>query len=457
MMDGRRAPVILPIQMVRLGLVLVGLLGCGDNMTPPPNDLVGDLAVEHVGTLATGNVRSIALAGVDATRFFVARATTQGADFCEECLTADPTECAATCRRVVLEVTRHRTDGAADAPQRFLEVFPPTKSHDVGALEVVVLDDTHAGIAWLECDDAPCGTGQPKRSCTARYTKVDLLTGRHGSIETLYQGWYGELQLAFDRRTRRLLALVGKQTPSRVGLRAAIYNELGTMQLAPWKPYGGAGARAPVVSASAGGFVIVADDPAPSEAAPAEPCAESCDCAGPAPLPLGTGGLFAFHAGPERAAERIAPGRGADGVYGAREAIAAVFAGGRVIVASSQATAGSAELFEPAIGGWLRRHVSRAPVPLWLGILGDSKHLAWLGSEPDAESPDVERLATGVVLIDQLEARGELLELPPGVVLQAAPATVDHAVKTTYLLRRVPAAGGAPAERFEILAVRADW
>ena len=78
-MDGRRAPVRLPIQMVRLGLVLAGLLGCGDNMTPPPNDLVGDLAVEHVGTLATGNVRSIALAGVDATRFFVARATTQGA------------------------------------------------------------------------------------------------------------------------------------------------------------------------------------------------------------------------------------------------------------------------------------------------------------------------------------------------------------------------------------------
>ncbi len=427
-------------------------------MTPPPNDLVGDLTVERVATLATGKVRSIALAGVDATRFFVARAITQGEDFCEECLTADPAECAATCRRAVLEVTRHRTDGAPDAPQRFLEVFPLTQRHDIGSLQLVALDDTHAGIAWLECDDAPCGTGQPKRSCTARYTKVDLLTGRHGAVETLYHGWYGDLRIAFDPRTRRLLALVGKQTPSRLGVRAAIFNELGAMQLAPWKQYGGAGARAPAASASAGGFVIVADDPAPSEEAPAEPCAESCDCAGPAPLPIVTGGLFAFHAGPDRPAERIAPGRGVDGVYGAREAIAAVDAGGRVIVASSQATDGSAELFEPAIGGWLRRHVSRAPVPLWLGILGDSKRLAWLGSEPDAESPDVERLAAGVVLIGQLEQRGELLELDPGVVLQAAPATVDHAVKTAYLLRRIPAAaGGAPAERFEVLAVRADW
>lgn len=423
-------------------------------MTPPPNDLVSELTATRVAMVPSGRVRSIALAGVDATQFFVARATSQGQDFCEECLTADPTECAATCRRAVLEVTRHRTAGAPDAPQRFLEVFPLTQSHDIGALEIVALDDTHAGIAWLECDDAPCGAGQPKRSCTARYTKVDLLTGRHGSVETLYQGWYGELQLAFDPRTRRLLAVIGQQAPSRIGVRAAIFNELGAMQLAPWKRYGGAGARVPAAAASPSGFVIAADDPAPSEPAPAEPCAESCDCSGPAPPPLVAGGLFAFHVGPDRPAERIAPGRGIDGTYGAREAIAAIDAGGRVIVASSQATHGSAELFEPAIGGWLRRHVSRAPVPLWLGALGDSKRLAWIGSEPDAESPGDERLAAGVVLLGQFDQRGELLELPPGVVLQAAPATADNAVKTTYVLRRVAATGG---ERFEVLAVSADW
>jgi hypothetical protein len=441
----------------QLGAVLVCLLGCGDNLTPPPNDLVADLTVERVATLPTGRVVAIALAGVDAQRFFVARATAQGEDFCEECLTADPTECAATCRRAVLEVTRHRTDGPANAPQRFLEVFPQTQHHVLGALQVVALDPTHAGIAWLECDDAPCGVGQPKRSCTAHYTTVDLLTGRYGTIETLYQGWHGDLQLAFDRRTRRLLAVLGKQAPSRVGVRAAIFNELGAMQLGPWRSYGGAGARAPAAAASVGGFVIAADDPAPSVPALAEPCAESCECSGPAPPPIVTGGLFAFHPGPERAAERIAPGRDVNGTYGPREAIAAIDASGRVIVASSQGRDGLAELFEPAIGGWLRRHVSRAPVPLWLGALGDTRRLAWLGSEPDAREPDVERLTVGVALIGELEQRGELGELEPGRVLQAAPGSVDNAIKTAYLLRRVGIPGGSPAERFEILAVRADW
>ncbi|HWO22249.1 MAG TPA: hypothetical protein VNO30_26000 [Kofleriaceae bacterium] len=441
----------------QLGAVLVCLLGCGDNLAPPPTDLVADLSTERALVLPASRVLAIALTGIDDHRFLVARATAQGEDFCEECLTADPTECAATCRRAVLEVTRHRTDGPSDTPQRFLEVFPATRDHVLGALQLVSLDEAHAGVAWLECDDAACGTGQPKRSCTARYTKVDLITGRPGTIATLYEGWYGDLQLAFDQRTRRLLAVLGKQAPSRVGVRAAIFNELGGMRLGSWRSYGGAGARAPAAAASRGGFVIAADDPAPSVAALEEPCADSCECSGPAPPSQITGGLFAFHPSPERAPERIAPGRDVSGTYGAREAIAAIDAGGRVIVASSQAKDGLAELFEPAIGGWLRRHVSRAPVPLWLGALGDSRRLAWIGSEPDAQAPDVERLTAGVALIGELEQRGELTALEPGRVLQAAPAGVYSAVTTAYVLRRVSIPGGAPPERFEILAVRADW
>ncbi len=438
--------------------VLAWLLGCGDNQTPPPVDLVGDLVVEQVAAVPSDDVVAAAIAGIDADRLLVASATIQGGSFCQDCLEPVPTSCGAICRRAVLEVTRHRAGGAPDLSARFHEVFPRTKDHEVGALDLVALGEMRAGVAWLECDHAPCGASLPRRSCTARYTTVDLSTGRAGPIETLYQGWYGDLRIAFDPRTRRLLALVGKQARSGVGVRAAIFDEQGATQLAPWASYGGADARAPSATASAGGFVIVADDPAPATPGPAEPCADACECASPGLAGQPTGGLYAFWPGVARPAERIAPGRSLDGAYTAREAIAAIEAGGRVIVASSQASTGLAELFEPAIGGWLRRHSSRAPVPQWLGALGDQARLAWLGSEPDAEQPDEQRLVTGVVLIGQLQQRGELAELAPGRVLQVAPVAAAGAVRTTFLLQAVSApGGGATPERFEVLAARAIW
>src|SRR5690242_12108920 len=209
----------------RFGPVLACLLGCGDDPPTAPLDLVGDLAAESVATVPSDKVRAAAIAGIDARTFLVARAIGQGADFCPECLEPEPTDCAATCRRAVLEVTRFRTGGASDPPSRFHEVFPQTAAHDIGGIEVVALDETHAGVAWLECDNATCGPSLPRQSCTARYTKVDLLTGRSGAIATLYEDWYGELQLAFQPRTRQLLAVVGKQIPSGAGVRAAIYDE----------------------------------------------------------------------------------------------------------------------------------------------------------------------------------------------------------------------------------------
>ncbi len=445
----------------RLGPVLVCLLACGDNLTPPPVDLIGELSVEHVAEMPSDRVLAVAIAAATDRDLLIARATTQGADFCQECLDPDSTDCGATCRRAVLEVTHRTGDGAPERSYRFRQVFPQTREHDVAALDIVVLDETLAGVAWLECDSSLCGAARPKQSCTARYTAVDLHTGRPGPIATLYDGWYGDLQLAFDPRTQRLLAVVGKQGASGAGVHAAIYNAFGTTQLAPWQAYGGPAARAPAAAASARGFVLVADAPAPDEPGPMEPCFQACDCPDPGTSALATGGLYAFWPGAGRAAERISPGRAGGGVYGAREAIAAIEAGGRVIVASSEAAAGSAELFEPVVGGWLRRHSSRAPVPRWLGVLGDSSRLAWIGSEPDAAAPAEQRLVAGVVLIGQLEQRGGLTDLDPGVVLQAAPVRADGAVRSTFLLRGVPAggtgAGGGAPQRFEVLAVRAHW
>lgn len=444
----------------RIGLVVAGLLGCGDDRPAPVPDLVGDLSVESVADVSSSRVRAISIAGIDVRTFMIARATTQGADFCAECLGSDPTDCAATCRRAVLEVTRYRTSGASDPPGRFYEAFPETAEHDVDAIDVVALDDTHAGVAWLECDGATCGASAPRRSCTARYTTVDLLTSRRGPIQTLYQGWYGDLQLAFDPRARRLLALVGKPPGAGVGVRAAIYDEQGAALLAPWQAYGGAAAGAPVATAGVDGFLIAADDPAPGVAAPSEPCADACDCGSQTDSDPVTGGLYAFRPGPgiDRPAERISPGRGADGAYVPREAIAAIDAGGRVVVASSQPEDGAAELFEPAVGGWTRRHSSQPPAPLWLGALGDATHLAWIGSDRGGDPGAPQHLVAGVVAGD-LEQRGQIAELASGAVLRAAPVRTGDDVTTTFLLRGVAASGdpGAPPERFEVLAVRASW
>lgn len=440
----------------RLGLVLA-LLGCGDNLTRPPADLIAELSIATVATAAPDDVLAIAIAGLDARTFVIARAETRGFDFCPECLDPESRDCGATCRRAVIDVSRHDLAGNSDPPDRVIEVFPRTPAHDVNAVEVVALDRSRVGVAWLDCDNSTCGPSIAKRSCAARYTTLDLPTGRTGPIEALYEGWYGELQLAFDPRTRRLLALLGAQRASGAGVRAAIYDERASAQLAPWAPHGGASARAPVATASATGFVIVAEDPAPGRAAPAEPCAEACDCQAAGAPELGAGGLYAFRPDLDRPAERIAPGRGLDGAYRPREAIAAIHAAGRVIVASSQSLHSSAELFEPELGGWQRRHASKAPAPTWLGALGDLDHLAWIGSDPDPEAPELQRLVAGVVLLGQVEHRGDLTELGPSRVLQAAPVTLADAVTTTFLLRGVAASGGAGTERFEVLELRADW
>ena len=445
--------------MRRLGPVLMCLLGCGDDRSAQPINLVRTLGVEGVATLPADKVRAVALAGIDARTFVVVRATTQGADFCPQCLDPDSTDCGAICRRAVLEVSRLRTNGASDPPSRFHEAFPVTASYDVDGIDVVALDATHAGVAWLECDDATCGPSLARQSCTARYTTVDLLTGRHGSIETLYQGWYGELRLAFDPRARQLLALVGTQLASGVGVRAAIYDEQGAVLLSPWQAYGGRDATAPAATASAQGFVIVADDPAPSQPGPAEPCTEACDCLTSGAPELATGGLYAFWPGVVRPAERISPGRGAEGTYVPREVIAAIEAGDRVVVASSGAVDGVAELFEPAVGGWTRRHSSQAPLPMWLGALGDATHLAWLGCDLDPDSRAVHHLVAGAVLVGKAEQRDEIMALDAGDMVRTAPVHEDDGVTTTFVLRRVPApaGNGATSAHFEVLAIRAAW
>ena len=449
----------------RLGLVVACAacaacaLGCGDNIPPPSFELIGELSVERVATVSADDALGIALAPLDEGAFVIARADSRGGTFCPGCVDLEPAQCPAICRRAVIEVAVHGTSGTVEPSHRVADVFPATDQHAVRAIDLVVLDRMHVGVAWLDCDHAACAPMLAKQSCTAFYATVDLGSGSIGPIATLYEDRYGDLQLAFDPRARRLLAVVGTQHASSTGVRAAIYDETAATQLAPWKAFGGTSARAPAVTVTAGGFLIVADDPAPGRPTPPEPCAESCECLSAAPPELPTGGLYAFRPGLDLSAERIAPGRGIDGLYGAREAIAVVDAGSRVMVASSQARDRAAELFEPAIGGWLRRYGSRAPVPSWVGALADRNHLVWLGTEPVDDGNPAQRLVAGV-FTDDAEERGLVSELDAGEVLEAAPVITETGATRTFLLRGVLAPGGPAApgwDRFEVLQVRADW
>lgn len=442
----------------RLGLVVACVLacpsGCGDNQRPPTLDLIATLSVERVSTLSADDVLATAIASLGDGAFVIARADSRGGEFCQTC---PPSGCPATCRRAVIGVSVHGSSGAPEPVRPVTTVRPATPEHAIDAVDVVVLDRTHVGIAWLDCDGASCAPGLAKQRCTAQYTTFDLVNGHVTPVQTLFEDRFGELSLTYDPRARRLLAVTGTRRPSGAGVRAAIYDETAAMQLAPWQPFGGASARAPAAVTTAGGFLVVAEDPAPGRAPAQDPCTEACECMAAAPPELAAGGLFAFRPGLDLPAVRIAPGRGLDGLYTPREANATIDVGGQPAVASTQASERSAELFEPAVGGWLRRQSTRAPAAAWVGVLGDGDHLAWLGFEPtDAAAAD--RLVAGVVVEDD-EQRGTVGEIAHGAVLDAAPIVAEDEVTRTFVLRGLLAPGADPPAwtGFEVLQVRADW
>lgn len=444
----------------RLGLVLVLLAGCAEGSSE--RDLVSELSVEGVAAMTTSRVLAVSMAGIDAQTFVVARATTQGDDYCPKCLDPAAGSCAAICRRAVIDVTRYHTGAPADPVLRFHEAFPIQWSYDVDAIDVVALDETHAGVGWLECDHTLCGVSTPRRSCTARYAAVDLISGRAQPVATLYQDWYGDLQLAFNPVSRRLLAVLGKQQASGVGVRAAIYDEWGAKLLSPWQAYGGAAANTPVPVAEDEGFLIAADDPAPAMPAAPEPCAEACNCQQQSVAEQPDGGLYALHPGLGKPPERIASRR-ATGGDGRPPTVVAAAGRVHVIVASSQPGEVDAQVFEPADSVWKPRYSAPASAsastaaPRWMGALADATHLAWIGLDEDADPTAQQRLVAGVA-VDQRSQRGEIAEVAPGDLLRVAPVNDGAAVKSTYLLRSARSTdGGASVPRFEVLAVRAQW
>jgi hypothetical protein len=443
--------------VVRL-VVASALGGCGDNLPPDAiqADILAQLSVQVVGTLHPDHDRGLALAALDENTIAVARAISAGDAFCPDCIGRDPALCPAICRRTRIAVEIHHSSGAPDSAVTIVQVFPRSVVHDVDGIDIVSLGNRRVGVGWLDCDNAACQGVFARQSCDARYATLDLNTLQIGPIATLYEERYGELQLASDPSTRRVLAMTTKQSSTGVGLRAAIFDDTGNTLAMPWTPLGGIATRAASATATPGGFTIVADDRNPGETTAELPCQESCDCQSGGAVDLATGGLYAYHLdGGTVWTEQIAPGKGHDGEYGAREATTTIRAGDRLIVAAGQSIDRAAELFDTADGKWRRRLDSRAPAPLWIGALGDAQRLAWLGSESSGAPATVRRLVAGVI-DGATSARGELEPAVDSHVFDVSPLATATGVTQTYLLRGV-FAGSGEWDRYELLEVRAQW
>ena len=442
-------------------LLAVGA-ACGDNLAGPQPDASpagGGVRVtaNTAATLDAGDVRGMAIAALDDHGVAVARVDDSGTAICPDCVGLDPSQCPDVCERATVTVRGYDTAGAPGASITIATVFPPSSDHGVDEVDVVALGPDRAGVAWLECDDSTCNALFSKESCTARYTTVDLATGAVAPAHTLYASWFGDLRLTFDASTKRLLAVVGKQEAFGLGVRRAIFDETGATALADWAPLGSTGARSPAAIASAGGFVIVADDLDPTAPPLATPCASSCDClAGPGSADLDAGGLYAFTVGDGAdAAERVALGRGADGSYGTRERAALIDAGGSLAIMDTQSIDRSAEIFTRDADGWHARLTSAAPLPVWIGALGTSEALAWLGSDVEAGQPaTVQRLVAGIATAAGT-TRTAFSDPLDRNVFEAAPVATPTGVSTTFLLQGIFGhVNGQPVwDHFEVLRV----
>ncbi len=434
---------------------------------PPPPPPFDELQATTVGTLGSPQGMSgLALAAIDEDHVLVARATAAGTALCPDCAGPEaipPDQCPDACKRTVITLAVATIDGDSatlGSPLPVHQEYPLTFDHRFRSVQVVSLGDGRAGVSWVECDDSSCGLA--KKSCTAKYTTVDLTDGHLGPVQVLYEKLFGDLQLAFDVATHQLLAVLGNSMYTGVGVRVATFDETGAHLARPWTPLGGPATRAPSVTVTPEGFVVVADDHAPSLPAAATPCAISCDCLDSGPIDIANGGLFAYRI-PANAAdpvstERIALGVDADHTYGDREENQVIPVGAKLVVTACQSVDRSAEIFTDD-GGWhpLLRSPAPGVYPRGIGALATVDHAAWVLLQ-DAGPPSTRnRLVAGLVRPTGSQV-APLADAIDGFVLQAAPVLTPGGVTTTFLIQGILGAPGSPDwARLDLVRVSAHW
>jgi hypothetical protein len=438
-----------------------------DAVAPPPP--LDDLQATTVGTLGSPQgMAGLALAALDEHHVLVARADAAGTAFCPDCAGPEaipPDQCPDACKRTVVTLAVATIEGDSatlGAPLPVHQEYPLSFDHRFRSVQVVSLGEGRAGVSWLECDDSSCGWA--KLSCTAKYTTVDLADGHLGPVQVLYEKLFGDLELAYDEASHQLLAVLGNRMYTGVGVRVATFDESGAVQARPWTPLGGPATRSPSVTVTPTGFVVVADDHAPSVPAAATPCAVSCDCLDSGPIDIANGGLFAYRI-PANAAdpvstERIALGVDADHTYGDREENQVIPVGAQLLVAAGQSVDRYAEIFSDD-GGW--QPLLRSPAPPvpnvvgGIGALGTVDHSAWLGLQDLGAAVPPRRLVAGVVRPTGSQV-SPLADPIDGFMLQAAPVLTPRGVTTTFLLQGILGPPGSPDwGRLDLVRVSARW
>lgn len=445
--------------------ILLGSSGCGDNASVESNALLAHISAESItrhdkeADKAWPNGASeIAIAAITDDAIVAATLERRPGVFegCESCRDGRP-DCPGNCRQTTIELVVQRADRLPEPVVSIAKVYPATEHHRIRSVDVVVLDRTHAGVAWLDCNEAECRPGLTRGTCTAHYARVDLYHRRATRSEgPLYSGRFGDLQLAYDPYEQQVLAVVSKPGAPRAGVHFAVFDQLGARLLAepgdPWLSLGSDAASTPAPTATADGFLIFADDPTPDQPSREVPCADACECEAAAPPRVENGGLYAFRPGFEISSERIAGGN-TDGRYSRRGMITAIVAGGRAVVASSSNVA---EVFSPDEDGWRRRLWSTAPAPRWLGALGDATHLAWLGSEDAGGGGPADQWLVAGVVEGQRDARGVLTAPFDAEVIDTAPLVTNDGVLDTFVMRGRRDAN-LKWHQVDVVRVHADW
>lgn len=416
--------------------LVIMVVGCGSN----PSDVFElPLEASTVAVLPVDPVVSIV--PLDDTHVAIARGVVTGDAFCPDCVGLEPSLCPSACTRTTISLAVLDTTSGVLGPELPIQqVFPKSFDHAVNELHTVALGNSRVGLAWTDCDNSRCGGLSSKQSCTARYTVVDLAAGTIGPVAGLFEDRFGRLQLAAN--AGQLLAVTGMPHGAfGAGVRAAVFKDNGEPML-PWTTLGGKDALAPAAAATAEGFAIVLEDRRPNDAPPPAPCATSCDCSGNIAIDAAAGGVYVYEltaAGIGRV-DRIAPGLVDDGHlpgghYHDRQVLALMRRGDELVVASSQAIDMAAELFVGRGDSWEVHDHYDSPIPLWIGVLGIGKTIAWLGSQPEpgGGQATVNRIVAGAIGTD---ARA-LTDPTDSYVFDAAPLVTPDGIAHTFLLRGV--------------------
>jgi hypothetical protein len=449
----------------------LALLGCGapdDGIGADANDsadadLSSQLSAESVAVIPA-DFTAASIVALDEDAVVLARAVVSGEAFCPDCVDLEPSECPDACSRTRLTVAVvDTTSGELGQEILVQQSFPKTYDHDVDQVELVRLGPNRVGLAWLDCDNSTCMGLFASRSCSARYTVIDLDAQTTGPVTTLYEDRFGDLQMVANSSLGQILALTGKSYGGfGAGTRAAILGEAGDEFMLPWTALGGIDALSPAAVATDDGFAVVVDDRRPDDPPPVEPCSSSCECAGSVQTDPELGGLYAFELSAEGGvrSDLVAIGTAQDGHldgghYHAREVLSVMALDGGLVIAAGQAIDMEAELFVGRGRAWSPPVRFDSPIPLWITVIGKGDKAAWLGSEPSGGPATMSRIVAGVSSSTE-PTRGALTEPLDSHVFEGAPVVTETGVTTTFLLRGIFAEGGG-WDSFDVVKVVASW